>query len=189
MQPLHVSLSLNFSTWNPQSMYALLYVAMLYTFNSVNECSPQYDCCGPPCIIFCHTLGLSLVPQQTLHYFQLVISVWQDFKLRFILGSSPENRNALGSAVVDNLHQERPRLKYGSFFFFFLLPWRSHSLWRIATRKKKDRNRGKEAVYRLRSSCLFYEWWYWVRCSRQNQSYVSSEKPNWKKKKRKEMYT
>lgn len=39
--------------------------------------------------------------------------------LRFILGSSPENRNALGSAVVDNLHQERPRLKYGYFFFFF----------------------------------------------------------------------
>lgn len=55
-------------------MHALLYVAMLYTFNSVNECLPRYDCCGPPCIVFCHTLGLSLVPQQILHYFQLVIS-------------------------------------------------------------------------------------------------------------------
>lgn len=93
---------------------------------------------------FCHTLGLSLVPQQILHYFQLVISVWQDFKLRFILGSSPENRNALGSAVVDNLCQGRPRLKYGSFFF--LLPWRSHSLWRIATWKKKKKEREKKRL-------------------------------------------
>lgn len=137
---------------------------------------------------FCHTLGLSLVPQQILHYFQLVISVWQDFKLRFILGSSPENRNALGSAVVDNLCQGRPRLKYGSFFFSVTVKV-TFSLKNCHLEKKKKEREKKRLCRELRSSCLFYEWWYWVRCSRQNQSYISSEKPNWEKKKKKEMYT
>lgn len=84
---------------------------------------------------------------QMLYCFLLLKTTWQDFKLKFILKSTPENRNYVGSVLVDNVCQGRPRLKYGSvfgFLLFFLVPWRSHFLWRIATQKRKKRKRGSE---------------------------------------------
>lgn len=137
---------------------------------------------------FCHTLGLSLVPQQILHYFQLVISVWQDFKLRFILGSSPENRNALGSAVVDNLCQGRPRLKYGSFFFFCYRE--GHILFEeLPLGKKKERKREKrlcinwEALVCFMNDDIEYD-------APDKTSHTFHQKSQTeKKKKKKEMYT
>lgn len=110
-----------------------------------------------------------------LYYFLLVISIWRRFKLRFILKSRPENHNALGSALVDSLCQERPRLKYGSFSF--LLLWRSHSLWRIATQKRR---RGSILTERH----LFVLWMILSMILQTKPSYISSEKPNLKK-----MYT
>lgn len=98
------------------------------------------------------------IPQQILHYFPLLISIWQDFNLRFIPESSPENHNAIGSAFVDNLLWKRPRLKCGLFYFvtmkvkFFLKSYPSE----------------QKALYWFWSTCLFLRWWYWVWYLRQS---------------------
>lgn len=109
--------------------------------------------------------------------------------LRFILGSSPENRNALGSAVVDNLHQERPRLKYGYFFFFSVTMKVTFSLKNCHSKKKKrqkQRKRGWVSTEKL----LFVLWMMILSTMLQTKPVIRFiRKAKLKKEKKKEMYT
>lgn len=134
------------------------------------------DCCSLPFYFFIflsHSLRIKPISQQIRFYFPLVI-------FRFILESSPENHKAHGSALVDNLCQERPRLKYGFLFLFFCYhEGHISSLWTIATQKRRQKRLciDLEALV-----CCFMNDDIEYDAPDKKHSYISSEKPNFKKK-------